>query len=342
MPVLAARCFRSLFNVIGHCLLSMGRGSTLEGCRTRPHSQLPTLIKVGWFHCKPLSSKVPFSLDQFLHSPGVLVRTVLAAIVLGSGGITSPSQAQDTTRVADTAYADTAYMRGGETYQVTRARLFTQQERKQAEAAATVQMQAAVSSFLGSLPEDDQEILASDRTLDDDFWAEYLAVKDTFALADYRDSRLFGDDPPEITPLLRRPMYINGQEVAEARNKRANKRIMLSACKDGKPIIYYSQRLGAQTSPYSLVFFRLHEAAHFQLGHVVCDGATSLSDYPTAPKQEEVADCWARDTLFLSTTGNRIIGSAYERLFQMNDPAKAPYPASRARATMITGVCPRE
>jgi hypothetical protein len=209
-----------------------------------------------------------------------------------------------------------------------------------ARARAAAELRATSQSFFSSLDQDDSEINASGATLDDPFWRVYLDVPDTAALQDLVEAYTSGEDPPDIAPFLARPLVIDGQEVVETSNKRARQRIAVAACKDGKPIIYWSPYLGSEVSPYSLVFFRLHEAAHFRLRHVVCGGSPgAAADYPTSPAQEQSADCSARSTLAASETGQEIIGSAYERLWSMKRPGDGRYPSSRSRATTLRNKC---
>lgn len=148
-----------------------------------------------------------------------------------------------------------------------------------------------------------------------------------------------GAPDPAIEPFLKKPLVVNGLVVSEMTNKRALKRIALTACKNHMPVIYWSPRVKLEASPYSMVFFRLHEAAHLELGHVSCDASGSPVDYPQAPNQESGADCVAARGLAASRTGDRIIGSAYERLWAMNRAGDSRYPPSKERDERLVHDC---
>jgi hypothetical protein len=110
-------------------------------------------------------------------------------------------------------------------------------------------------------------------------------------------------EEPQIAAIYARPLIVRGEAIQVQRDASANRNIGLAHCtKDNKPTIIVAANpdKSLRMNAYSLLFFREHELAHHQLGHVRCiDGKPRRTESVAAKlqQQELEADCMAASVL---------------------------------------------
>jgi len=132
--------------------------------------------------------------------------------------------------------------------------------------------------------------------------------------------------PPNIKPILDYTLILNGDTIKEEKIEVRKKTIGEAFCINGKPAIRYYTKL-KYIDGYGIAFFRMHEYAHFLLGHMDCNGNV----FPK-PELELAADKKAIELLEQFKDGDRVVDHARGILLGLNTKGTSTHPSSRERA----------
>lgn len=155
---------------------------------------------------------------------------------------------------------------------------------------------------------------------EDQFWDTFLSLGNKSI--EVPDSLL----PPDIQPILDFPLIFKGDTIREERIEVNKKTIGEAFCINGKPTIRYFTKLKYIDS-YGLAFFRMHEFAHFLLGHMDC-----YRNVIPKPEIEFAADKKAIELLEQFKDGVRIVDHARGIMLGMNTRRTSTHPGSVERA----------
>ena len=132
--------------------------------------------------------------------------------------------------------------------------------------------------------------------------------------------------PPNIKPIIEFPLLLNGDTVKEEKVKTRKRTIGEAFCVNGKPTIrYYTEN--KYLDVYGLAFFRMHEYAHFLLGHMECSKNVSPK-----PELEFAADKKAIELLVQFEDGERVADHARGIMLGMKTRRTSTHPSSYERA----------
>jgi hypothetical protein len=182
-----------------------------------------------------------------------------------------------------------------------------------------VEMSEDVADFFSNMPEGDVKCGENVDVEQKLFWKKFFAL----GCKSNDELKLI---PPDIKPIMDFPLLLNGDTINEEWIYVRNRSLGEAYCINGKPSIRYYTRF-KYIDDYCIAFFRMHEYAHFLLGHLECGKRV----FPS-PELEFEADKKAIELLEQFPDGDRIIDHARGLFLGMNTRNTSTHPSSVKRA----------